>query len=45
MYSLRQNFMSYSAYQIPYVITTIHGTEFVKNGDKIVHIAAKYSFN
>ena len=44
MNSLRQNIVSCSPYTFPYIITTIHGTELVKNGDKLVHIAAKYSF-
>jgi len=45
MNSLRQNIMSCSAYTLPYIITTIQGTELVKNGDKLVHIAAKNSSN
>jgi hypothetical protein len=36
--------MSCSAYRLPYISTIIHGTEFVENEDKLVHIAAKYSF-
>ena len=44
MNSLRKNIVNCSAYTFPYIITTIHGTELVKSGVKLVHIAAKYSF-
>lgn len=44
MNGLRQSIVSCSSNTLPYVITTIHGTELVKNGDKLVYIAAKYSF-
>jgi len=45
MNSQRQNIVSCSTYTFPYNITTIQGTELVKNGDKLMHIAAKNSSN